>query len=631
MKKWISILLISILMMSITTPIQAASDKGQEQELSDLTDSDNMKGRVLWYDLSANIHNLDTPEKVADIVEKTANVNIDTIVLDVKNYTGFVGYDSDIAPHMSTAEIANYSDFPEGYDLLATVLEEADKYGLEVLANVNVFSEGNNTYKDGPAFDNPEWQSQFYTAVNIVEAANGETMEIDDFNTERGNDQLILYTPEEHEVSPSNRWGIEVQVDEGIITNIEDRATTGSDPLTVPENGVVLSAHGDARTWVLENLEVGDEVSYDQTESTFIPASEYPSSSVFTNPIREDVKNYEMRIIEEIVTNYDVDGIVLDRARYANQYADFSDLSREKFEEYIGDTVANWPEDIYEIQMDGTEETIVEGPLYKDWIEFRAHNIQSFFKEAEDFIHSYDEDLMFSTYVGSWYPLYYHEGVNWASQTYQPDYDWATDSYHETGYAEYLDFLMTGNYYYEVSIDESDALDLPYWYSVEGSANLAMEVVNYATPLYGSLYLEQYNGDPEQFRRAVRTAESNTNGIMLFDLVHLEDYDWWYILEEEFSKDTKAPHQMSTFAYLQFLVDEMKDGGEFNEEDAIRHVETHLKTLAHYENTDSMDKAVKHLNGFKSLLEHQNNNELISETAYNKLISVSDTLLEEWQ
>ncbi|WP_272031770.1 MULTISPECIES: hypothetical protein [Oceanobacillus] len=31
--------------------------------------------------------------------------------------------------------------------------------------------------------------------------------------------------------------------------------------------------------------------------------------------------------------------------------------------------------------VDGTEQTIVEGPLYKEWVEFRAHNIQSFFKE----------------------------------------------------------------------------------------------------------------------------------------------------------------------------------------------------------------------------------------------------------
>ncbi len=177
----------------------------------------------------------------------------------------------------------------------------------------------------------------------------------------------------------------------------------------------------------------------------------------------------------------------------------------------------------------------------------RAHNIQSFFKKAEEFVHSIDDDLLFTTYVGSWYPLYYSEGVNWASRTYQGDYDWASENYHTTGYAETLDFIMTGNYYPEVTVEESDALGLPYWYSVEGSADLAMEAINYATFNYGSLYLNQYSGNPEQFRKAIRAVENNTHGIMLFDLVYLEQFGWWDILEEEFSRDTKAPHQNPGF------------------------------------------------------------------------------------
>ncbi|ALX50675.1 gamma-glutamyltransferase [Lentibacillus amyloliquefaciens] len=91
------------------------------------------------------------------------------------------------------------------------------------------------------------------------------------------------------------------------------------------------------------------------------------------------------------------------------------------------------------------------------------------------------------------------------------------------------------------------------------------------------------------------------------------------------------PPEESTVAYLQYLVNELKDDGEFNDENAIRHVETHLTVLAHYESSGSMDKAIKHLNGFKTLIEHQRDDESISETAYNALISASDVLLEEWE
>jgi len=83
--------------------------------------------------------------------------------------------------------------------------------------------------------------------------------------------------------------------------------------------------------------------------------------------------------------------------------------------------------------------------------------------------------------------------------------------------------------------------------------------------------------------------------------------------------------------YLQNLVDELKDDGEFNDEGAIRRVETHLTTLTHYQNTGSMDKAIKHLNGFKPLLEHQKDQDLMSEVAYNQLMSASEALLEDWQ
>ncbi|TFJ92489.1 Xaa-Pro dipeptidyl-peptidase [Lentibacillus salicampi] len=88
---------------------------------------------------------------------------------------------------------------------------------------------------------------------------------------------------------------------------------------------------------------------------------------------------------------------------------------------------------------------------------------------------------------------------------------------------------------------------------------------------------------------------------------------------------------MGGLPYLQNLVDELKDDGEFNDEDAIRHVETHLNVLAHYKNTGFMDKAIKHLNGFKPLLEHQKDHNILSEMAYNQLMPATESLLDDWQ
>ncbi|SFA99748.1 gamma-glutamyltranspeptidase / glutathione hydrolase [Lentibacillus halodurans] len=93
----------------------------------------------------------------------------------------------------------------------------------------------------------------------------------------------------------------------------------------------------------------------------------------------------------------------------------------------------------------------------------------------------------------------------------------------------------------------------------------------------------------------------------------------------------ELPPDESTVAYLQYLSDELADEGEFNDGNAIRQVNTHLSAVAHYENSEDMEKAIKHLNGFKTLLAYQLNNDLISEAAYEELMSASDNLLDEWE
>ncbi|WP_375143038.1 alpha amylase family protein [Paenibacillus sp. D2_2] len=45
--------------------------------------------------------------------------------------------------------------------------------------------------------------------------------------------------------------------------------------------------------------------------------------------------------------------------------------------------------------------------------------------------------------------------------------------------------------------------------------------------LVASLYLKDYAGDVEQFKRAIRMCKERSHGVMLFDVVYLEDYNWW--------------------------------------------------------------------------------------------------------
>jgi uncharacterized lipoprotein YddW (UPF0748 family) len=535
-------------------PPDRASQRGPDQSrravLDDLIGHQRHQGRVLWYDLSANVDNLDTPAKVREVVARTAGVGFDTIVLDVGNYTGFVAYDSAIAPHISQAATYAGRTYPEGYDLLAEVLAAADEHGLEVHANLNIFAQGATGAAEGPAYDHPEWQSVFHEGRRLVVA--GDTPEADDApshplagtDSERGADQLVVYTPDTHDVSPANRWGAEVAVSDGVVTDVRDRQSDDSAAMPVPADGFVLSGHGDARTWLLEHAAIGTAIDLSRTETRLVPASEHdPQFATFVNPLRDDVRAYVWSLITELVRDYPVDGIVLDRARYASEYADFSEESRAAFEARIGHEVERWPEDVFEIVFTDTGQDIERGPLFEDWLEFRAAVIQDFVDTTGELVHDLDPDVRYSIYAGAWYPLYWQEGVNWGSREFQPDLDWASDDYGSTGYAEALDFFMAGTYFEDVTRDEAVASGQPEdWYSVEGSAELAMEATDLATFVYGSLFVLQYEADEDRFRRAMEMALERTHGVMVFDLVYLEMYDWWHVVEEVLDGPGASPH-----------------------------------------------------------------------------------------
>lgn len=65
------------------------------------------------------------------------------------------------------------------------------------------------------------------------------------------------------------------------------------------------------------------------------------------NPLNEEYRIHILNVLKELLAKYPaLDGLILDRVRYDGISADFSDLSRETFETYIGEKVENFPEDI---------------------------------------------------------------------------------------------------------------------------------------------------------------------------------------------------------------------------------------------------------------------------------------------
>lgn len=267
------------------------------------------------------------------------------------------------------------------------------------------------------------------------------------------------------------------------------------------------------------------------------------------NASNPEVQQYQLSILKEFVSKYkNLDGLILDRVRYDNVTSDFSQLSKQQFEKYSGITVENFPDDILYWTKEGDKQVWKPGKHFNKWIEWRASVIKSFMVDTHRELKKINKNLAIGDYTGAWYPTYYQVGVNWASKDYDPskEFDWATPDYKKTGYAELLDIYMTGLYYTNVTKDEVDKANgvvgkrteagmdnsRSYWYSIEGGANLVKEITRGVVPVTGSIYVEQYEGDAKQFSRAVAQAIKSTDGLMIFDIVHIINRNWWQPLSD---------------------------------------------------------------------------------------------------
>lgn len=238
------------------------------------------------------------------------------------------------------------------------------------------------------------------------------------------------------------------------------------------------------------------------------------ASVAFVNPAHPEVRAFELRSFEEVLKNYDIDGIIIDRGRYDNIFADFSEVSRAQFEAYLasrGKVLRRWPDDIFTYEGDRR----VEGPLWFDWLTYRASVIRSFVGELRALVDDYNartgRNVQLGAYVGSWYETMYLHGINWASPNFVydrslqlPQPDLYTEEYRATSYLADLDLLLIGTYQ---STPEE----------VRRYIALANVVTGAEIPVYAGMALANLRS-PQALREAFQAGLTLADGLMIFDL-----------------------------------------------------------------------------------------------------------------
>ncbi|WP_164215301.1 M20/M25/M40 family metallo-hydrolase [Virgibacillus sp. YIM 98842] len=82
---------------------------------------------------------------------------------------------------------------------------------------------------------------------------------------------------------------------------------------------------------------------------------------------------------------------------------------------------------------------------------------------------------------------------------------------------------------------------------------------------------------------------------------------------------------------IRTAIEELEAEGEIDNAEAIRVLQIHLIAVGQYENQGEVEKVIRHMGGFQVLLDHQKDQGMISEEAYEQLSHESDLLIQEWE
>lgn len=241
----------------------------------------------------------------------------------------------------------------------------------------------------------------------------------------------------------------------------------------------------------------------------------------FLNPANDNVQDFLLNIIRDLA-KYNVDGIFLDRCRYEDASSDFSDISKTKFEKYLGYSISNFP-------------ACISSTYQKQWWAFRASVIHDFIVKARNTVKSVNSNIQFGTYVGAWYSIYNEVGVNWASPNYKAEnnYSWASSEWSKYGYADHLDFMLLGAYASADQVYGSDEWS-HQGFCKQAKTKLCGDVKFAGGADVGNPSGFENGGQAAVVTKTIDACMNASDGYFLFDMVHVRNFDYWNACKQGF-------------------------------------------------------------------------------------------------
>jgi len=514
-----------------------------------LTRSRKAQARIIWVDATANLTRMNSAEKVAAIIDRVKRSGFNIIVLDVKPIVGFTIYPSKFAPKLT--EWLDRS-MPADFDALGEFVKQAKAAGLQVFASMNVFSEGHRNLKKGLGYDNPAWQTTLYEPQAALRAGAATFNVMDRPNiAPRTESELAVYSDLTTLRPTAGSVVAVLTTDARVAAVLQGEQFAPLDP-TLPKDGGAVLGIGQGADFLRSNVRVGEALAFETTPA-FVPISQRPEQQVplMVNPHNPELQRRILNMVEEVVRNYAVDGVIFDdRLRYAGINADFSYETRKLFEQYVGKEL-RWPEDVFKFEVNFPLLTrrVVPGPYFDAWLLWRSMTLRNWLARSVSLVKGIRPSAQVAVYAGSWYGEYPTFGSNWAADDFTAGFHFLTPSYQKTGFAGLLDWLTTGAYYPSPTIADAIAAGRIPGASIEAAGQLSNRAVNDQTWIYCGIMISDYSGRPEALKAALQAAAATTQGIMVFDYSHFDlprtgNEQFWEVFEQAFKDPAIPPHSI---------------------------------------------------------------------------------------
>ncbi len=163
-------------------------------------------------------------------------------------------------------------------------------------------------------------------------------------------------------------------------------------------------------------------------------------SVAWTCPTKASSRTHIRNLVEEVVTNYDIDGLCIDYGRFDGTDVCYCPECKARFESWLGETI---PDNNWAPTAGGGGDFSPTGSRYNEFMEGRCQSINDLVRDISSWVKAIRSDVKICAFIWGSYSLFspegyiYYLGQDWFSWVKEGYVDWVAGM----AYTQLLDII----------------------------------------------------------------------------------------------------------------------------------------------------------------------------------------------